>query len=244
MLSWFKKNKTPQTGYFPISTDMHSHILPGIDDGSPDVTTSIQLIEGLIVLGINKSIATPHIIGDMFRNNPMTIQNALEKLKNEINRLQIDFEVSAAAEYMMDSYFLELLASNEPLLTIKENMLLTEFSYASKPVEIEKFTFAIQSAGYSPILAHPERYPYFINNMKNFHRLMDLGFIFQVNIASLTGYYGKDALKAAEYLIKNNLVAFLGTDLHHDRHMQCISDRKNQQKLRELLGHKSWNEFL
>ncbi len=231
-------------GYFPIQTDMHSHILPGIDDGAPDLEASILLIQGLMGLGVSKSIATPHVIGDMYRNNAETIGNALHSLREELNRLQINFEVSAAAEYMLDSYFLELLARKEPLLTIQDNLLLTEFSYASKPVEIESFTFAIQSAGYSPILAHPERYPYFINNLKNFHRLMDLGFIFQINLASLTGYYGKDACRAAEYLLKNNLVAFIGTDMHHERHLRCFQDSKNQKKFKQLLGDKPWNNFL
>jgi tyrosine-protein phosphatase YwqE len=244
MFSFFKKKKSAFEGYFPIQTDMHSHILPGIDDGAPDLTASIQLIEGLMGMGVRKSIATPHVIGDMFRNNAGTINKALNALQTELSRLQIDFEVSAAAEYMLDSYFLELLSSKEPLLTIQNNLLLTEFSYASKPVEIESFTFAIQSAGYSPILAHPERYPYFINNLKNFHRLMDLGFIFQINLASLTGYYGKDACRAAEYLLKNNLVAFIGTDIHHERHLRCFQDPKNQRTFKQLLGDKEWNTFL
>ncbi|HRF26311.1 MAG TPA: histidinol phosphatase, partial [Ferruginibacter sp.] len=182
---------------------MHSHILPGIDDGSPDLKTSIQLIRGLMALGVKRSIATPHIIGDMYRNNPETIGQALKKLKDELKRQQLQFELSAAAEYMLDSYFFELLQSGQPLLTIKDNILLTEFSYASRPDDPGKLSFAIITAGYTPILAHPERYPYYYGNLKMIHRLAELGFLLQVNLLSLTGYYGKEAAKVAQYMIKN-----------------------------------------
>lgn len=243
MFSFFKRKDKASSGsdYFPIKTDMHSHILPGIDDGSPDLKTSIELIKGLLALGVNKSIATPHIIGDMFRNNPETIGNALDALKKELVRQKINFDVSAAAEYMLDSYFYELLNKGNPLLTIRDKMILTEFSYASRPDDPGKLSFAIITAGYTPILAHPERYPYYYGNLKMIHHLADLGFLLQVNLLSLTGYYGKEAAKVSQYIIKNDLASFVGTDLHHDRHMQALSDSRNRELFRKLLSHREWN---
>lgn len=244
MFSIFKKKGKDDHGaseYFPITADMHSHILPGIDDGSPDLKTSIALVRGLMALGIKKSIATPHVIGDLYRNNPDTIGKALKSLQDELKRQNLAFEVSAAAEYMLDSYFYELLHSGKPLLTIRDNMLLTEFSYASRPDDPGKLSFAIITAGYTPILAHPERYPYYYGNLKMINHLADLGFLLQVNLLSLTGYYGKEAAKVAQYIVKNDLASFLGTDLHHDRHMQALSDPRNRRLFDKFLSHREWN---
>jgi tyrosine-protein phosphatase YwqE len=242
MFSIFSRNKkSEECTYFPIKTDIHSHILPGIDDGSPDVETSIALVKGLMNLGVTRSIATPHIIGDMYRNTPATIGKALTVLKAELEKQKITFEVSAAAEYMLDSYFIELLDSGEKLLTLKDNIILTEFSYASMPDEPGKLSFEIITAGYTPILAHPERYPYYYNNYKVFHHLADLGFLLQVNLLSLTGYYGKEAAKVAQYILKNNLVSYVGTDLHHDRHMRALSDGRSLHAFEKFLADKQWN---
>jgi len=222
---------------------MHSHILPGLDDGAPDVNASLQLIRGMMNLGIKKAVATPHIIDDLYRNNPATINAALGLLQSELNKEGIDFEVSAAAEYMIDSYFLQMIKNREKLLTIKDNLILTEFSYASSPDDPFRICFEIIMAGYKPILAHPERYPYFNRNLKVYSKLSEQGFLFQVNLLSLTGYYGKDVAKAAIYLIENNMVAYLGTDLHHLRHLEALSDPKNRTLFHELLSHRSWNLF-
>ena len=242
MFSIFKKKVFPATDYFPIVTDIHSHILPGIDDGAPDVETSILLIEGLMNLGITQSVATPHIIGDLYRNDATTINKALALIKDALDEKQIDFKITAAAEYMLDSYFLELLYLKTPLLTIKNNLLLTEFSYADKPYNVEQILFNIITEGYQPMLAHPERYGYYHNDLKQYNYLNELGFVFQVNLLSLTGYYGKPAARAANYILKNNLASFVGTDLHHERHLNALSDNKNKTLFEEALKGKIFNE--
>jgi protein-tyrosine phosphatase len=244
MFSIFKKKQThtlPQ-GYFPITTDIHSHILPGIDDGSPNIETSLQLIDGLIKLGIKQSIATPHIIGDMFRNNADTINTALQLLRKTLEESNIDFKLHAAAEYMMDDYFINLLESKTPLLTLKDNIVLTEFSYAEKPYNASNMAFSLITDGYLPILAHPERYAYYHNDLKQYDKLKDLGFLLQVNLLSLTGYYGKPVAKAANYIIKNNLASFTATDLHHERHMQALSNPSNKAIFADVFKGKLLNE--
>ena len=242
MFSIFKKPvSTFSSDYFPIVTDIHSHILPGIDDGSPDIETSLLLVEGLIKLGISHSIATPHIIGDLYRNNCDTINNALSALRDALEEKQLKFKINAAAEYMLDAYFLELLQKKVPLLTLKNNLILTEFSYAERPFNIENIVFAVITEGYQPILAHPERYAYYHNDYKQYHHLADLGFLLQVNLLSLTGYYGKGVAKAAAYIIKNKLVSFIGTDLHHLRHLDALNDPANKTVFAELFAGQTFN---
>lgn len=244
MFNFFRKKSFSGTeGYFPITTDIHSHILPGIDDGSPDIDTSIMLIKRLMKMGVRKSIATPHIIGDMYPNNAETIGNSLGQLKTALAEKNIDFEVKAAAEYMLDGYFFELLQRKVPLLTVKDNLILTEFPYSTMPDYVEKMSFNILTDGYTPILAHPERYGYVHGNYKMYHRWVELGFKLQVNVLSLTGYYGKEVAKAARYLVKNELISFVATDLHHERHLDALEDRHNRMLFSQVLGTRSWNEI-
>ena len=240
-LNFFRKNRSGGEPFFPFRTDIHSHILPGIDDGSPNIETSLELIRGLMKLGVRRSVATPHVIGDMYRNTPDTILGALTLLQEALVREGMEFEVSAAAEYMLDAYFLELLADKKVLLTVSGNLLLTEFSYSTMPTNPEKMSFAIITEGFTPILAHPERYAYYYRNFREYHRLKELGFLLQVNLLSLTGYYGREALKASQYLLKNGLVTFLGTDLHHANHMAALNDPRNQDIFREFLSGREWN---
>ncbi|HRN91004.1 MAG TPA: histidinol phosphatase [Ferruginibacter sp.] len=242
MLSIFSKPKSHiPSGYFPIRTDIHSHILPGIDDGAPDVSTSITLVKGLMEAGVTRSIATPHIISDLYPNNAESIHKALEKLKNELVKQQIDFEVSAAAEYMMDSYFLELLQKKVPLLTLSNNIILTEFPFAFMPDHVEDISFAIFTEGYQPILAHPERYGYTHGNYKVYHRWAEIGFHLQLNLLSLTGYYGNEVAKAARYLLKHDLVSYVGTDMHHGRHLEVLKSPESIKIFHEYLGGREWN---
>lgn len=241
MFSLFKKNNPLIPGYFPISTDIHSHILPGIDDGSPDTAGSIELVKGLMQLGIHHSIATPHIISDLYRNNPQTIGAALETLQRAIHKEGLSFTVRAAAEYLLDPYFFELLQNGEPLLTVKDRLILTEFSFGNMPDNPKQMSFEIITNGYTPILAHPERYAYFHSNYKAYHLLQELGFLLQVNLLSLTGYYGAPVARAARYIIQNGLASFTATDLHHPRHMAALQDAGNHQLFATIFKGEKWN---
>jgi tyrosine-protein phosphatase YwqE len=216
-------------------TEMHCHVLPGIDDGSPDTEASVSLVRGLQSLGCKHIIATPHIIGDMYRNNHETISAAAEKLRIALNREGIKMGLSFAAEYMMDDFFMNLLMKEEPLLCFKDKYLLTEFSYAVKPEHVEEISFEINTRGYQPILAHPERYNYFHHDFKQYHRLKDLGFSFQLNLLSLTGYYGKNIMKIANQLIKEGLIDFVGSDTHHQNHLNSLNESFNNSSINKIL---------
>lgn len=237
MFNLFKKNKKNAvatelqiTGKLPVSVDMHSHILPGIDDGSPDVETSLVLVKGLYDLGIRTCIATPHIIGDLYRNTDETIEPALAKLQQACLDAALPMQISAAAEYMLDDYFMELLQSQKPLRTLHKNILLTELPYTSQPPNLQEMLFHIITAGYQPVLAHPERYFYFHHDFEEYKWLKDLGFILQVNLLSLAGYYGKDVARAARYMLDEGLAGMMGTDLHHERHLKALQSSENQKR--------------
>jgi len=243
MFNFFKKKSpaAPSPIYLPFQTDIHSHILPGIDDGSPDISTSLTLVKGIYDLGIRKTVATPHIIADIYRNTPETINTALQQLRTACITEGIDIEISAAAEYMLDDYFIKILHEEAPLLCIHKNIILTEQSYASSSNNLNEIAFAIMSRGYRPIMAHPERYFYYHNNYESYGHLKDMGFYLQVNALSLTGYYGKSVAKAAKYILDNDMADFVGTDMHHERHLALLRKEETLELFRKHLERRPFN---
>ena len=221
MFSIFRK-KSYNVDLSILGTDMHSHILPGIDDGSPDTETSLELIQGLRGLGYSRLVATPHILWDMYKNDAISIAEAHDELNVAMNADTFSSKIGHAAEYYMDEHFDELLANNTPLMTIHKNWVLVEFSFISPPMDLKEKLFEMQIRGYHPVLAHPERYQYFAANKRFYEELRATGSYFQVNLLSLIGYYGKISQELALYLLKSNYVDLLGTDLHHDRHLAAL----------------------
>ncbi|MBS1566557.1 MAG: hypothetical protein JST39_19390 [Bacteroidetes bacterium] len=219
MFSIFKKKypSVPVDLSF-LKTDMHSHLLPGIDDGAGELSVSVELKKGLEDLGYNQFIATPHIMWDMYKNTPETIGDALRQLQQQPGQQNI----SAAAEYFMDEHFEQLVSTDQPLLTLKDKKVLVEFSFVSAPLNLKEMLFNLQIKGYQPVLAHPERYGYFSMTKNVFDDLRTMGCLFQINLLSVAGYYGKPVLDLAHYLISRRYIDFLGTDLHHTRHLDAL----------------------
>lgn len=231
----FFKKKLPFTTLFSERfVDTHSHLLPGIDDGSKNLDQSILLIEQLRACGIHHFITTPHIIGEVYQNTPEIIKEKLLLVKNELNNRGItDVTLRAAAEYMLDENFHKLLQKKQ-LLTLKDNYILVELSFFNPPLNLKELLFEIQLAGYQPILAHPERYSFWHHQFKIFEELKNSGCLFQLNLLSLTKHHGKEVYKTAEYLIKNGLIDFIGTDVHHTHHIDLLL-QKCDAKIMELL---------
>lgn len=217
-----KKKETPALDLGWLHTDMHSHLLPGIDDGSPDVATSLELIKGLHSLGYKKLITTPHILWELYPNTPEIITDALATLRAAVKEEGIPVELHAAAEYFIDEYFKEQLHKKAPLLTLSGNKVLVEFSMVTAPMDLQQVLFEMQIQNYQPVIAHPERYSYLLNHKSFFDELKGVDCLFQANLLSFTGYYGKPVLELAEYLAKNGYYDFAGTDLHHERHLSTM----------------------
>jgi protein-tyrosine phosphatase len=205
-----------------LTLDMHSHLLPGIDDGAPTLEDSIQLVKEMQKMGFKKLITTPHIMGDFYKNTPEIIAEKLNIVKERLKTEGIDIEISAAAEYYLDEWFIEKLERKEKLLTFGDNFLLFETSFLNEPSHLKEAIFLLASQGYKPVLAHPERYVYLYSDFSKFEDLFERGAYFQINVNSLSGYYSKPARLFAEKLIQKNMVHFAGTDCHGIRHLEAF----------------------
>lgn len=230
-----KKGGGDPMDYSVLKTDMHSHLLPGIDDGSKDIETSLDLIRGMKELGYQKLITTPHIIWDMYRNTPDIINTRLEELRAAVKKEEIDIELHAAAEYFLDEHVEELLNTRQPLLTISGNKVLTEFSMAFPSLNTKDILFDMQMQGYQPIIAHPERYIYLQQNKSFYQELKDIGCMFQLNILALSGHYGRSVKELAEFLLNNQFYDLVGTDLHNIHHLEALQHVEMTAALRKLI---------
>lgn len=243
MFNWFKKKKEPEFDFSVVGTDMHSHILPGIDDGAKNIDDSILLAKRFKALGYKKLIATPHIMADYFRNTPTTINKALDVLREGLLQNNIDLEVHAAAEYYLDETFESKIEKKE-VLTFGNNFLLFELSYINAPHNLFEVIAKIQDAGYQPVLAHPERYPYYYKSIESYQQIRETGCLLQLNTISLTGYYGKSSKQTAEELLDNYCINFIGSDMHHLRHADALKESLHSERLQSLLSQPQLHNLL
>ena len=211
--------------------DIHSHILPGIDDGAQNIKESLEIIEKLKTIGFKKIICTPHIYPNLYENDKNSIKESYDLLK--LNHSNKNIQIEYGSEYFIDNYLIEL-AEKKELITIKNKYVLLETSFTAMPMNINEIIFKICSNGYTPILAHPERYLYMFNNFKILTHLKKIGCLFQLNLMSTIGYYGVDVIKASDKLLNENLIDFVGSDIHNINHIDKFDDRikiKNEKKL-------------
>ncbi|CAA6826892.1 MAG: Capsular polysaccharide synthesis enzyme Cap8C; Manganese-dependent protein-tyrosine phosphatase (EC [uncultured Sulfurovum sp.] len=206
----------------PLLVDVHSHLIPGIDDGSQTMEESLVLLKALEAVGYKKIITTPHIMVDAYGNTKESILQGLQVLQNEAKKHNIHVEIEAASEYYLDEGLLSLIHKKEILL-IEDKYLLFETSYIHRPTQLEEVIFEILAAGYIPLLAHPERYRY-IADPEEFQRLKTLGVLFQVNLNSFHGHYGAHAKKHANFLSQHGLIDFLGSDTHNIKQVEYLSE--------------------
>jgi tyrosine-protein phosphatase YwqE len=211
VFSFFSSRKPAKV---PFRTDVHSHLIPGIDDGVKSNEQAFVTIRKMMDLGYEKFITTPHIMSDTYPNTPEYIR-AKAVLLNEFLRSQrIGVEVDVAAEYYLDEYTMTEISGEEKLMTFGNNYLLFETNYLSEPFILKEFIFKATSKGYRPVLAHPERYQYM--TMEKAQDLTDRGVLLQVNLLSLSGFYAKPVQKLAEKLIEKKMISFIGSDCHND----------------------------
>lgn len=219
---FFKKKSAVETDLGWLGTDIHSHLLPGIDDGSQDITTSIELIRGLKALGFKKVITTPHVLQEIYPNTTEIICSKKETVKAAILEAGIELEFGAAAEYFIDEHFVQALKQKQPLLTLHNNIVLVEFSMVTAPLDLQDVFFQMQLSGYQPLIAHPERYIYLTSRKSFFEDLKSGGCLFQLNLLSIAGHYGTSVQALAEHLLKAEMYDYAGTDLHVERHLQAL----------------------
>lgn len=228
----FSKKQNFPLEYF-YTTDLHSHLIPNIDDGVKTLEESISIIKNLKDLGFKKLITTPHIMSHKFPNTKDIILKGLEEIRTELEKQNIDIIIEAAAEYYYDEYFIELIRKKD-LLTFGDNHILFEISYTANPFGLEQVVYELLNQGYKPILAHPERYAYYSHSLEKYHNLKDLGLLFQININSLNKFYGKNPKIAAEYLVENGLVDFIGSDIHAMKYFDSLKEYVEIGKLERI----------
>jgi tyrosine-protein phosphatase YwqE len=212
-----------------MKVDMHSHLIPGIDDGAKTVEESLELIRILHGFGLKKLIMTPHVMSEFYRNSPEVILEGLEQLRNAVAKEGIAIELEAAAEYYIDEIFFEKIEKKQKLLTFGGNKILVETGFLSKPQILIETFFQLEMAGYQPVYAHPERYLYLHQDSEFLDSLADRNIFFQLNLLSLTGYYSKPIKKFAEKLIDRGLIKLIGTDCHNIRYLEAL-ERLPQEK--------------
>jgi tyrosine-protein phosphatase YwqE len=220
VISFFQKKKTIPVN--SLTTDMHSHLLAGLDDGVKSLDEALIVIEGFISMGYKKLITTPHIMSDYYRNEPDIIKERLVELNLFLAERSIDVSVHAAAEYYLDEELINKLTNKERLLCLADRFLLFETNFFNEPYQLKEFIFEAITQGYKPVLAHPERYQYM--TLEVAEELRDRGVYFQVNIPSLAGAYGKEAYKMASKLIEKGWIEFLGSDCHNPSHLKILEE--------------------
>ncbi|TDS58848.1 tyrosine-protein phosphatase [Myroides indicus] len=242
MFSFFKtkpllKHLIPQN-----FVDIHSHLLFGIDDGAKDKENTKELLLNLKQLGFEQAITTPHTTPLVWDNTKEQILAKYEEVKSVLPVETKALNLRVASEYLMDESFLHRL-ENEKLLTLKDNYVLVEMSYMNPPVQLYDILFQLKSRGYDIVLAHPERYNFYHQNEEAYKKLKRTGCKFQMNLLSVTGYYGNHVLEAANHLLDGDMIDFVGSDIHHVRHVKAFENKiqiKNVQNFEKAIQN---NQF-
>lgn len=227
-----------------LQTDLHSHLLPGIDDGVNDLEEAVKVLSHMASLGYRKVITTPHIMQDVYPNSRETILTLLPQVKEAARNAGLTIEIAAAAEYYLDEAFMELLKTPEQLLTFGDNYLLFETNMMSRPMALEEAIFQLQSHGIKPVMAHPERVQYILAEPQLLQELAQKGLRYQINLGSFAGYYRKEAKLLAEAMAKKGMVSFLGSDCHKIQHARMIEKAFVNRKIRHCEGPQLLNSEL
>jgi protein-tyrosine phosphatase len=204
-----------------LGVDIHSHLIPGIDDGAQTMEDSIALLREFQELGFKKVVTTPHVMSDYYKNTPEIILSGLENVRRAMVKEGLTIEIDAAAEYNLDADF-EQLVEHKNLLTFGDNYVLFELPFFQEPQILNSIIWKMKSAGYQPVLAHVERYSFWHKNLDKIEELHDRGVLIQLNINSLTGHYGPDVKKTGEWLVNEKRVDLVGSDCHNLNHMNLL----------------------
>jgi tyrosine-protein phosphatase YwqE len=218
-----------------LGCDVHSHFIPGIDDGAQTLDQSSELISNMAQLGYRKVITTPHSMADGYKNTPEIILGGLEKVRAAVRQAGINIEVDAAAEYYLD-HALEEQVNAGTVLTFGNKLLLFELPFVGEPAMLRQVVFQMQTHGYRPVLAHPERYSFWYNSFSKFTEMKERGVLFQLNLVALSGAYGPQAKQVAERMIDEGYYELLGSDCHSMGHVQAIHNTLRRPYLHKLIG--------
>lgn len=214
-------------------TDIHSHYLPGVDDGFQEKEKAASALEAMVEWGVKRVYFTPHVMGDLSENKPAFLK---ERFADFCKEAPAGIELRLGAEYMLDASFFDHL--EEGLLPLGKKHVLIEMSYMYPSPELMNIIYDLQTRGYVPLLAHPERYVFM--DESQYKELKEKGCRYQLNLMSLSGQYGRRAYDVAWYLLQQGMYDFVGSDIHHlnvFRHnmKQLKLTEQEQELLRKLI---------
>lgn len=241
MFNFFWKKEKAKLPYF---TDVHSHILPGVDHGAADTATGIELIRAQMEMGITRFILTPHVTRSSFENTPETINSAFNTFKSAVEAEGLDVELMVSAEYRIDEFSLSQFKENR-FIPMPGNHILIENAFQQERIDIDDIIFELQSRELTLIMAHPERFSYYGMNKARFTQLHNAGVLFQVNLLSFAGHFGRAVRSNAEWLLEHNYIDFLGSDIHHADHARIINEylqSRDSKKIMQKLGSRLLND--
>jgi len=233
----FKKEKVALADFSVLKTDIHSHFIPGIDDGAKTMDDSLELLRAMEAFGYEKVVTTPHIMSDAYKNTPEIILPGLEKVRAAATNAGLKIKIDAAAEYYFD-FDLEKKIKDKNILTFGKNYLLFELAFVNPPDNLYNVTFDMLTQGYKPVLAHVERYGFWLKDYSKYEELVTRGLLLQMNINSITGHYSPETKKAAQWLIDHDMISFLGSDCHHMGHVELMKKALQEKYLHKLLASK------
>lgn len=240
---FFKKNKAILKDLIPEGfTDIHSHLLPGIDDGAKTIEDTIFLINSLKDFGFEKFITTPHTFSGFWDNTKEGILTKENETLRMLSAKGLNLNLRAASEYLLDDHFASLFKKGE-ILPLKDNLVLVEMSYLNAPIQLYDLLFDLQVAGYKPVLAHPERYLFYHKKLEEYKKLKNAGCYLQLNLLSTVGYYGNEVTDIANKLLDSGLYDFVGSDVHHSKHINAFENKvllKDTKGLKELIQNNSF----
>ncbi len=238
MFNIFRKKKHITT--LPFHTDVHCHIMPGVDHGAQTIEDSLAMLRAEMEMGINRVILTSHVTAETFENTPETLAAGFDTLKRAVEEEQLPIELHYSAEYRIDEYWNKEYALGHEI-PMPGNFILMENSFQQEMLQLDDLLFDLRVKGYKPILAHPERYSYYSDRKQRLQQIHDTGVKFQVNLLSLAGYFGHGPRETALWMIQNGLVDMLGTDMHNLEHAKVIHDyiasHDWERQAKKLEGH-------
>lgn len=214
----------------PYKRELHCHIIPGVDDGSPEMDFSVEYLKQLSGMGLERVIFTPHHTEPSFMNTPAKIAPIFDELKGTLERQDVPITCEGYSfEYRIDESFLHMMKTGKfgeescELRPLKGRYLLVENSFSQPLVNLDDVLFELQDRGWYLIMAHPERYHYYARRgVSAYQHLLDAGVELQCNLLSFSGYYGESAKKMAYKLLDEGMIGFLGSDLHNKHHVDLI----------------------
>ena len=217
--------------------DIHNHLLPGVDDGFRNPEDSIQAIRTMVEHGVSEIVFTPHMNPDVYPNESEShFREVYEKFTFHLSPFTFHLKTALAAEYMVVKDFEHRVADHaDELLTYPDGSILIEMSYLYRSRNFEDAIFELGMAGLKPIVAHPERYLYMVDSLRDYERWIDMGATLQLNYLSLTGQYGEASVKIMRHLLEHNMYSHVATDLHSLSQLNRLLTTKVDSKLLKLV---------